>query len=341
MKKLLLRFVMLFVAAVFSNSTFAQSSVLATLSHDGTVTPYYGVSALKEAYDAAVDGDVVTLSSGLFTAVDLTKSVSIHGAGMALDTIKVIEPTVIAGDFNINRSSSETASITIEGIYHNGTITYETCHNTMFIKCRLTDFKDTHYSTSCLKEVYFVHCRIGSSLRLARISSASLINCVAEGCYCYDSKTSNFEFRNCVLRMSPAFIYSSILRNCIIISTPSGGSFNKNNSFYNNIGISSQTLPIFPDLPNQTNKRLTEYTSVFKTYTGEPISTMDNETFELTDAAKTTYLGDGTEVGIHGGSFPFDPAPTIPQITKCKVASKSTADGKLSVDIEVGVAEQQ
>lgn len=338
MKKLLLRFVMLFVAAVFTNSTFAQSSVLATLSHDGTVTPYYGVSALKEAYDAAVDGDVVTLSSGLFTAVDLTKSVSIHGAGMALDTIKVIEPTVIAGDFKINRSSSETASITIEGIYHNGIITYDSCHNTMFIKCRLTDFKDTHYSTSCLKEVYFVHCRIGSSLKLGQNCSASLINCVAEGCDCFDNKTSNFEFRNCVLRVEPHRISSSILRNCIIIPT-FNSTFGKSNSFYNNIGISSKT--IFPDLPNQTNKRLTEYTSVFKTYTGEPISTMDNETFELTDAAKTTYLGDGTEVGIHGGSFPFDPAPTIPQITKCKVASKSTADGKLSVDIEVGVAEQQ
>lgn len=338
MKKLLLRFVMLFVAAVFSNSTFAQSSVLATLSHDGTVTPYYGVSALKEAYDAAVDGDVVTLSSGLFTAVDLTKSVSIHGAGMALDTIKVIEPTVIAGDFKINRSSSETASITIEGIYHNGIITYDSCHNTMFIKCRLTDF---NYSsqTPRLKEVSFVHCRIGSSLKLGQNCSASLINCVAEGCYCYDSKTSNFEFRNCVLRGQPSNIISSILRNCIIIATHRFSTFPKNNSFYNNIGINSET--IFPDLPNQTNKRLTEYTSVFKTYTGEPISTMDNETFELTDAAKTTYLGDGTEVGIHGGSFPFDPAPTIPQITKCKVASKSTADGKLSVDIEVGVAEQQ
>lgn len=338
MKKLLLRFVMLFVAAVFTNSTFAQSSVLATLSHDGTVTPYYGVSALKEAYDAAVDGDVVTLSSGLFTAVDLTKSVSIHGAGMALDTVKVIEPTVIAGDFKINRSSSETASITIEGIYHNGTITYGECHNTMFIKCKLTDF---NYSpqTSRLKEVSFVHCRIGSSLKLGQNCSASLINCVAEGCDCFDNKTSNFEFRNCVLRVQSYRINSSILRNCIIIPTISSGIFGKSNSFYNNIGISSQT--IFPDLPNQTNKRLTEYTSVFKTYTGESISTMDNETFELTDAAKTTYLGDGTEVGIHGGSFPFDPAPTIPQITKCKVASKSTADGKLSVDIEVGVAEQQ
>ena len=67
---------------------------------------------------------------------------------------------------------------------------------------------------------------------------------------------------------------------------------------------------------------------------------MDTETFHLTEAAQTAYLGlDGTQVGIYGGSMPFDPIPTNPQITKCKVAQKSTTDGKLSVDIEVKTAE--
>lgn len=64
------------------------------------------------------------------------------------------------------------------------------------------------------------------------------------------------------------------------------------------------------------------------------------ERLELTDAAKTKYLGsDGTQIGIYGGSIPFDPRPSNPQITKLNVASKSTADGKLSVDIEVKAAE--
>jgi hypothetical protein len=80
--------------------------------------------------------------------------------------------------------------------------------------------------------------------------------------------------------------------------------------------------------------------SLFKTYTGGVITSNDEETFELTDEAKTTYLGsDGTQVGIYGGSLPFDPTPSNPQITKFNVASKSTADGKLSVDIQVNTAE--
>ena len=95
---------------------------------------------------------------------------------------------------------------------------------------------------------------------------------------------------------------------------------------------------MFANIPNTTNMILTgALNTAFKTYTG---TYNDNETFELTDAAKTQYLGsDRTEVGIYGGSLPFDPTPTNPQITKCNVASKSTADGKLSVDIEVSAAE--
>ena len=65
----------------------------------------------------------------------------------------------------------------------------------------------------------------------------------------------------------------------------------------------------------------------------------DDNDYQLTDAVRTLIKGtDGTEVGIHGGSLPYDPTPTNPEITKFNVAAKSTADGKLSVDIEVNSA---
>ena len=86
---------------------------------------------------------------------------------------------------------------------------------------------------------------------------------------------------------------------------------------------------------------ISSVSSVFKTYnatSGTYIT--DLYDFTLTDEAAAKYLGnDGTQVGIYGGSLPYDENPTIPQITKCNVASKSTADGKLSVDIEVKAAE--
>lgn len=78
--------------------------------------------------------------------------------------------------------------------------------------------------------------------------------------------------------------------------------------------------------------------SVFKTYNGVDAFSF-NEFFELTDEAKTTYIGsDGTQIGIHGG-IGFDLIPSTLQITKCEVAPRSTSDGKLSVSIEVGIPE--
>ncbi|MBR4897373.1 MAG: hypothetical protein IKZ48_01105 [Prevotella sp.] len=61
---------------------------------------------------------------------------------------------------------------------------------------------------------------------------------------------------------------------------------------------------------------------------------------KLIDEAKQKYVGnDGTEIGQYGGNLPWDIRILSPQITKCNVAAKTTADGKLSVDIEVKAAE--
>ena len=59
------------------------------------------------------------------------------------------------------------------------------------------------------------------------------------------------------------------------------------------------------------------------------------ETFELTETAAATYLGDdGTQVGIYGGTNPFNPTPTNPQVKKFTV--NSTTDGdQLKVKINV------
>ena len=137
-------------------------------------------------------------------------------------------------------------------------------------------------------------------------------------------------------------IESSTFNNCVIYANSiSGSSYNELNSsctaFYC-VGKNNYNTQIFRNIPNTTNTTLDgDLNTLLQTYTG---TYSDNEAFELTDEAKTKYKGsDGTEVGIYGGSLPFDPTPTNPQITKCNVASKSTADGKLSVDIEVSAAE--
>lgn len=338
MKKTLLRLMMLFVAAVLTNNVFAQGSLLATLNHEGTVSTFYGAQAWKNAHDAAANGDVITLSSGTFVAVDITKAITVRGAGMGIDSTAVSEPTVITGDFTINIAEPGSNRLTLEGIYSNHTITYTNVVNPLFLKCRLRNVTYYNGSSSVLKDASFIHCRIAEVLDLVQNCSASCVNSVIQAPYSYNGITSNFEFINCCLIGDMGHAYSSSFKNCIISDNNNNDYISSSCTAYNCVCLTANNY--FRYITNATNKSLTEYATLFKTYPGGSLALLDSETFELTDAAKTQYLGtDGTEVGIYGGNLPFDPTPSNPQITKCNVAAKSTADGKLSVDIEVNAAE--
>lgn len=94
---------------------------------------------------------------------------------------------------------------------------------------------------------------------------------------------------------------------------------------------------LFDNSQSNSDCTTSTFAEVFKDFTG---TYTDAQTFELTDEAKAQFLGtDGTEVGMHGGVFPYTSTPSYPQITKMNVANKTTADGKLSVDIEVSAAQ--
>lgn len=334
MKKL---FFSLVAAMIAATATYAQSSMLATLSHEGEISTYYGASALREAHTAADNGDVITLSSGSFNAVDITKAVTIRGAGMAVDNTAQTEPTILMGNFNINIPDDVTARLTLEGLFHNQTITcMGNFKNGTFLKCR---FKEVVYSTagSCTTNLTIIHCRFSTKLSIGSNSSASCVNCVVMDPSQHDN-TSTYEFVNCVLDKGENWeqVHNSSFKNCILKTTSGSYILGSDNIAYNCVGVGSGKGSLFNNSTNNTNSTA-DYTNIFTSYTG---TYNDDESFELTETAKTTYKGiDGTEIGIYGGNMPFSTTPTNPQITKCNVAAKSTADGKLSVDITVNGAE--
>lgn len=334
MKKILLSF----VAFVFATVCWGQSSLLATLSHEGNITTFYGARAWKQAHAAAAHGDVITLSSGTFVATDITKAVTVRGAGMGIDSSVVVEPTIIAGDFQIGIADSVPQRLTLEGTYSNHTIKYTNVKNAQFLKCRLNSVTYASSSTSVLRDANFIHCRIADNLFLRNGSSASCVASVIEDIKS-ESIADVFECQNCVIVFNSSIsAYSSSFKNCVLKFWSTSNFLSSGNTAFNCIAFGA-TNP-FQYITNSTNKCLSDYAAFFKTYTGASLNNLDSETFQLTEAAKTQYLGmDGTEVGIYGGSLPFDPVPSNPQITKCNVAAKSTADGKLSVDIEVKAAE--
>ena len=349
MKKILLSF----VAFVFATVCLAQGSLLATLSHEGEISAFYGASALKAALTAAADGDVITLSSGQFTAVDITKAVTLRGAGMSVskDSTNTHESTIIQGSFQINLADSLQGRIIMEGLYVNENVTYKgTLKNAQFLKCR---FNGLGYSNGKITNTSFIHCRFANYCQIAANSNASFINCVVNGIQTVSS--SNIEMANCFVHFTstnydttPKNCLNTYFKNCILTYnyyTSSSNYLPTSCTAYNCIGLGTQGYNIFSNIAykNNTNTWIgASGTSVFKTYKDFNTTNLisDSEAFELTDEAKAKYLGvDGTQVGIHGGNLPYNEQPSTPQITKCNVAAKSTADGKLSVEIEVKAAE--
>lgn len=335
------------MGSIGATTVSAQSTVIATLSHEGNITTFYGAPALKQALNAAVDGDIITLSPGTFQAADIKKSITLRGAGYVLNTETHTLPTVISGDFTLYGTNG----LTIEGINHNAIMSYNCSYesskntNAKFIKCKFNsvDSRYGYYGYVGLVDAQFINCKITNELYLNPNSNASLINCIVNKPQVSGSDdNSYFNFQNCVItgldrdNYESWQIYRSSFYNCIInVDYQKSRSLSSTNSGYNNLCINTDGYENFfvNFLTNTNNSYETDFTKIFKDYTG---TYSDDLTFELTDEAKQKYVGsDGTEIGIYGGVMPFDPTPSNPQITKLNVASKSTANGKLSVDITV------
>lgn len=326
-----------FILVLCVTSASAQTR-LATLSHSGVVSTFFGITALQQALTASQDGDVITLSSGSFQAANITKAVSIRGAGMSIgsDTSEFRDFTNIIGDLYINIPTTQTSHLIMEGLCMSNNVYWQSVKDAMFLKCSFKGFYYNNYNT--LRNCTFVHCRISEGASFTLGAEAKFINSVINGLW--DGPNCSLDFDNCIL-LGNCPQGNSTLKNCIIIN-----SYISNNTVfaYNCVGYynGQNANYIFEDASylSRNNRAVTSLSSLFTSYNNNDGEYNEYEQFELTESAKTTYLGtDGKEVGLYGGSLPYDELTSSPRITKCNVASKSTADGKLSIEIEVKAAE--
>ena len=313
--------------AIVGISGYAQSSQITTLSSGDDVKIYFGPQSFKEAVAAATDGDVITMSAGIFDSPgDIKKTLTVRGAGMGLENYKpYISPTIINGntylynDFNGEglRFNSEVTC------YGKKTVTFNKCYlNKLYsyssgiTKCTLVQSFVNYNLNSIYWDLYAINSCLGIS------NHNDYFNGVFLNCYIwfywyssYKKAINNSTFTNCIVRNKDttyqlAANESAIYYNCLFYGVNGGKSFDnvmKNGTCYGG---------------NTVEK-------VFK----------DDSFYELLDTYKTLKGSDGNQIGIYGGNLGFDITPTNPQITRFNVAPKTSVDGKLSIELEVKGAE--
>ncbi len=346
MRKNLLMLAVILLTAVMAHAETGQT-VTATLNHEGNVATYTGGNGLRDALNAAVDGDAIVLSPGTFNAVDINKVVTLRGAGattlsMPGDSIKPTEATYITGNLSVNISSTE-GQLTIEGCEFNNSVYFSKAPSVDVFKSRFADL--TVYKN--VASISFTHCLInkfGHDLNehTTLVNTVAYftyfnpfinaLNCVLIGSYYgtftyYSSAAGGGQLTNCILTFDKdpgsGSIYLS--SNCVAYNCVAclNSSYNRWSSFKD----------FFKYSYNGTNQVINGVT-LFNNEDAVPVYP-----FYLTEEAQKTYLGnDGTQVGVHGGALPIDPIPDNLLVTKCNIAPKTTPTGKLSIEIQVSTA---
>lgn len=327
---------------MFAATSFAQNALVASLNSGNNITYYYGVNALTEAVTAAKSGDIICLSGGSFNASDITKGITIRGAG-----IDSQEPTYLVNNFDINIPKEDANRFMMEGIRCTDNIGINgTFANPLFLKCQFNGVGN--YDSETVTNIMFCNCKITGSFSPRGYNSYIMVNCFIN--YTTQSESATITATNCLFAEPSGYHISSYKQfqffNCIFISINGKGGYNDATGNTNFIPANSQAqncisvnfpegYDAFKPLSVRSGCPVSSkgYTDVFKTYKGVY---SDTEKFELTDAFINEFKGtDNKQIGLYGGLQPYDSTPSYPLITKMVVDEKTNASGQLGVTIEV------
>lgn len=312
------------IAATYGFAQNFGTTQFATLSrNDSIIGTYYGSNALREAYIAAIDSDIVTLSSGHFNATfpyynEIQKNITIRGTGY--DTASTIEvlPTYLDNSFYISRP------ILLEGVYCTSLI-YILSSNIRFNKCRLNQILA---AGGFYSQCFFTNCLI-SNWNSSQTTQTVFTNCVILNSY-----ANNYDiYSNCIIGITPELTNYKEIHNSITFSNDTTGIGDATN-VYNTIGIRAQdSAQFYTNRAGRNNQTFHSFNSIFKTFNG---TYTEGETFELQDNIANTLLGsDSTQIGIYGGALPFNSRVTDPRIIGHSVDIHSNSNGQLNVYINL------
>ena len=297
------RFFLLMMALGCMMAAQGQNDVVtATLQHGNELTVFKMANALNEAINAAVDGDVITLSEGTFNAFTIDgKSLTIYGAGFEDDDVTGTRATQINGQSYIQGTIS---NLHIEGCSFGVTVQNCNIESLRIQNCKTGDVGWSNSGT-VLDMVLYSNVITGNVWGNSnfQFNSVLISNCYVGGRIAYFPTLSPVMIDHCVLNNNGYGIYyysnSIFTKNDIyILSTET---VVKNCIFYANRNYYAI---------DQENCYFDIGSNIFTDADGGAYSA--DRTFEIQQP--DVWIGtDGTQIGLHGGQG-WSKVPRIPVI---------------------------
>lgn len=310
--------VLLIVLLAFCKNACAQG-LTATLQSGDQLSVYYGVNAFVSAYEAAKDGDVITLSAGTFNAPTVVeKSLRITGVGAFEETGNTVIASLYVTGSNIR----------IEGVKFSSNFNPTGSTNLIMVRCWIQSLTATaNYTNPLFGECVFPGFFKNMKYALNFTIKNSTIEKIGAG---NNDKTNIGSVINSVIYEYTLPMYA-IYRNCCIgynaTSSSKTISCNSPSEFYYNVAFSTNdnyqaTFSFGSDCINVGNQSMT-WAELF------------NSTRSIPAQPQNVPNGDdGTPVGPYGGTG-FSPYPAIPRIVSKTIDGSTNDEGKINVKIEL------
>ena len=336
------------VIALFSMSASVFADGLtATLQQGDMMTPFYGVNAFQEAYAAAKDGAVITLSSGQFNDVaTISKQITVIGANAFNATSA--ERTFL-GSMRI-----ATNNVKIEGIYFTGTVNLGTSNLSSIYNCVLkrcwinTELASAYKHENTVVDQCVIKTESAVDYGYNYCIKNSTIDCFND----INNSTNIAYITNCVIWHWAAWSGSSTniqyQRPYAIYKNNYLGLYKTTNTsvslqlpalseFYHNMFCQGYMAQQYQDSDPYSFLNYIALTYAIGCINEDNVK--GNQKFEKllefpAHPIDAPTGSDGTAVGPYGGTG-FSEYPAIPRITSKKIDSNSDAEGKINVIITV------
>lgn len=300
----------------------------ATLQQGDEMTPFYGVDAFNEAYQAADSGAIITLSVGNFNSpATIEKSLTIIGASAMQSDDQY--------NTNLTNITIVADNVTIEGVKFSNLVNLgniKNCHiKRSYLTC-LRSLNDSSFHTNTIVEQSYVNREEAIKTGINYCIRNSYI-----GVFYTANKVNNIAYiTNCYINNffgGSGLVPYAIYKKNILYHGYSGTTLYNDREFY----VSS---------PSEFYDNVIVYYS-YKTYTYKLKSssgTIFLNNFEVASTYTTTASGiprpttylasDSTYIGPAGGMGVSD-YPAIPRVVSKSIDSNTDTEGKLNISITV------